>query len=237
MTRLLILFLLIPFICYGETKVFFKIAVDERAYSSFLLTETGMSDSSLHSLASRLKEMHFEPDKIKKEYYNIKVEYGMTYNGREVSHYDIRPILPDRFRHVLLVDEEWEHIIRREVFDIHGKLLYSYSFEDKQDELKPNVNQHLFSSKTGREDFPGFSIVFKKTLPEGTVHTLYSDGLNKFSVFISETEQEFEDSARILYGNYVYRQKIGGKLYTVVGSIPFPQMEKVVSRLSVKEDN
>lgn len=237
MIRLLILFLLVPFLSYGETKVFFKIAVDERAYSSFLLTETGMGDSSLHSLASRLKEMHFEPDKIQKDYYNIRVEYGMQYNGRDVAQYDIRPLLPDRFRHILLVDEKWEHIIRREVFDTNGKLIYSYSYEDKRDELKPTVSKPSPSANSGREEFPGFRLTSRKVLPDGTIHTLYTDGLNKFSVFINETDQNVSDSARILYGNYVYRKKIGGKLYTVVGTIPFPQMEKVVARLSFKEDN
>jgi sigma-E factor negative regulatory protein RseB len=236
MTKLIFLILFVPLICYGESKVFFKIAVDERAYSSFLLENLGDGQSVLHSLASRLKEKHLELDKIEKDYYNIKIEYGMKYNGLDVVQYDIAPLLPDRFRHVLLVDAKSDHILRREVYDTEGKLIYAYSFEDKNDELKPVINRPELNLFQERNQFPGFKPVFKKELHDGTMQTLYSDGLNKFSVFVKTTEHDIGESSRILYGNYVYRKKIGDSLYTVVGTIPFPQMEKVVSRLAFKED-
>jgi sigma-E factor negative regulatory protein RseB len=145
-------------------------------------------------------------------------------------------LLPDRFRHVLLVDEKWDQILRREVYDPDGKLIYAYSFEDRDGELKPVIERPQPALSAGRDEFPGFRAVFKKELDDGTIQTLYSDGLNKFSVFISKTEAQIKDSARILYGNYVYRKKVGDILYTVVGTIPFPQMEKVVARLAFKEE-
>lgn len=237
MIRIIFLILLIPFVSYGgDVKVFFKIAVDERAYSSFLLENLGAGHSALHDLASRLKEKHLEMDKIQKDFYNIKIDYGMKYYGHDVAQYDIVPILPDRFRHVLLVDEKWDQILRREVYDPDGKLIYAYSFEDRDGDLKPVVEQPRPAVTTGRDEFPGFKAVFKKELKDGTIQTLYSDGLNKFSVFVSKAEGEMKDSARILYGNYVFRKKVGETLYTVVGTIPFPQMEKVVARLAFKEE-
>lgn len=237
MTKIIFLILLIPFVSYGgDMKVFFKIAVDERAYSTFLLENLGAGHSALHDLASRLKEKHLELDKVQKDYYNIKIDYGMKYNGHDVAQYDITPLLPDRFRHVLLVDEKWDQILRREVYDPDGKLIYAYSFEDRDGELKPVIERPQPALSTGRDEFPGFRAVFRKELDDGTSQTLYSDGLNKFSVFISKTETQIKDSARILYGNYVYRKKVGDILYTVVGTIPFPQMEKVVARLAFKEE-
>jgi sigma-E factor negative regulatory protein RseB len=153
-----------------------------------------------------------------------------------VTQYDFVPVLPDRFRHVVLVDEKWDHILRREVYDTHNKLIYAYSYEDRVDEPAPFVEKPSFTKYQHREEFPGFKRIFKRELEDGTVHSLYSDGLNRFSVFVKKTELNLEDSSRIIYGNYVYRKKIGETLYTVVGTIPFPQMEKVVSRLTSKED-
>lgn len=237
MIRLILLILLIPFVAYGDIKIFFKIAVDERSYSSFLVEEMYEGHSTLHTLALRLKENHIQVDKIQKDFYNVKAEFGIKYNGRSATQYDFSPLLPDRFRHVVLVDEEWEQLLRREVYDNNGKLLYAYSFEDSRDSLKPMLETPKPSFFTGRDEFPGFKAVFKKVLDDGTIHVMYADGLNRFSVFISQTNADIKDSARILYGNYVYRKKIGNTLYTVVGTIPFAQMEKVVARFSFMEDD
>ncbi|WP_022851859.1 MucB/RseB C-terminal domain-containing protein [Limisalsivibrio acetivorans] len=228
MRSLLLLLLLIPLTALAEPKVYFKIAVDEEAYTSFLLDNLENRQSKLHTLASRLKESFFELKRVRKEFYNIYIQYGLKYNNRTVVQYELEPTVKDRFRHVIVVDEAHKTVLRREVYDTSGRLVYAYSFEGNNDVHRPDAPKHASISYEEDDTLLGFGTVFRRTFKDGSSHYLFSDGLNKFSVFTKKTELELEDNKRVLYGNYVLRKKSGDLLYTVVGTIPFEQMEKVI---------
>ena len=76
---------------------------------------------------------------------------------------------------------------------------------------------------------------------------LFSDGLNRFSLFRSPVSEKSQPAAAvktqdetdnktqsktehlIVYGNYVYNENRNGFRYTVVGTIPFENMAEMVN--------
>jgi sigma-E factor negative regulatory protein RseB len=218
MKKLILLasFLAAGFSAYAAEQVYFKIAVNEHEYSTFLTDRVSNRRSTLQYLATRMREPFFNPEKLNTEYYEKKV-----------VQYDIIPKDEDRFRHLIMVNEIEGNVIRKEVYDIKGKLVFAFTDLDNHHiEDKPDAFRIKKEAPEG--DFKGFHKIRDKKMKDGTKHMVFSDGLNGFSVFKKKASVELSDKKRILYGNYVLRKKIGKNIYTVVGSIPFNEMDKII---------
>lgn len=241
MKRLTLLFCLlaVAYTGYASEQVYFKIAVNEHDYSTFLTDRISAQKSTLQYLATQMRQPYFHPERLNPKYYKVVESSGIKYFDRDVVQYDVIPILNDRFHHVLMVDVKEGVVIRKEVYDTDGKLVFAFTSLDRTAEEAEPEAQHT-SVHPLADAFKGYSLVVDKTLKDGTRHMGFTDGLNGFSVFTKETESTSEDELkgikRILYGNYIYRKRVGKELYTVVGSLPFREMELLVENIVKLEE-
>lgn len=217
--------------CAG-TEIFFKIAINDDSYQSFVVSDYAMRHSKLHLLATRMRQRFFDPASLSREFYQVTIREGFTLLGRDVRQYDLSPVLKDRFRHVLWVTTDTNLIVRREVYDLSDKLIFTYGYVHDLPAYADNTPVSSPESRGG-DVYKGFAQIEEKETEAGTDHQLFSDGLNKFSVFLRPRTAEADIlEKKIVYGNYVLRGAKGSTEYTVVGTIPFAEMEVWVNRLA-----
>jgi len=230
MKKLILLasFLAVGFSAYADQQVYFKIAVNEKDYSTFLTDRISTKRTTLHYLATRMREPFFKPNDLSRDFYEIKVTSGMKYFDRKVVQYDIIPKYKDRFRHLIMVSEIEGAVIRKEVYDADNKLVFAFTdLDSKRSFERPKPEKIRY--KKDDNSFKGFEKISDRSMKDGTKHLVFTDGLNRFSVFKKRANVETHEKRRILYGNYVLRKKVDRHVYTVVGTIPFSEMEKVVA--------
>lgn len=237
MRRLFLLFCLltVSYTGYASEQVYFKIAVNENDYSTFLTDRTSTQKSTLYYLATRMREFAFHPEQVNSDYYTLTEKTGIRYFDRHVVQYDIKPLLNDRFHHVLLVDEVRGNVIRKEIYDNNEKLVFAYTSLDADNTEHPELT-HTSIPEDMPEAFKGYHVTMDRKLQDGTKHTGFSDGINRFSVFRKKTDIELNDQKRILYGNYVYRKRVGKELFIVVGTLPFGEMELLIENIVKLEE-
>jgi len=220
---------------YASEQVYFKIAVNENDYSTFLTDRISTKKKTLQYLATKMRQPYFNPELINRRYYDVEVSSGIKYFDVNVVQYNVIPLNDDRFRHLLMVDQRDGVVIRKEVYDTDGKLVFAFTSLDRmvEDKLPEAVRA---SKEPLTEAFKGYFLTHDKVLKDGTRHMSFSDGLNKFSVFRKKSDIELNTMKRILYGNYVYRKSVGNELFTVVGTLPFNEMERLVENIANLED-
>lgn len=236
MKKLILLFCLaFAYTGYGAEQVYFKIAVNENDYSTFLTDRISTKKSTLQYLATRMRQPSFHPERLDRNYYEVRESRGIKYFEKNVVQYDVIPIYDDRFRHLLMVDEIEGVVIRKEVYDVNGKLVFAFtSLERTAEETKPELQRT--SVEPIAKAFKGYSVMGERVLKDGTKHISFSDGLNRFSVFRKKIQTETADQKRILYGNYVMRKSVGKELFTVVGTLPFKEMELLIENIVKLEE-
>jgi len=232
---LLIYVLAVASAAFAAEQVYFKIAVNENEYATFLTDRISTKKSILQYLALNMRQPFFKPESIDKDYYEIQVNRGIKFFDKDVVQYNVIPLKHDRFRHVMLVDEKDDIVIRKEVYDNDGKLVFSFTNLERSVMDQPPQAGHA-SVKEIQPAFKGYFLVMDKKLEDGTKHQIFSDGLNRFSVFRKKTDIELPTVERILYGNYIYRESVGRNLYTIVGSLPFSEMKLLVENISLLEE-
>jgi len=237
MKKLALLFCLLSLAYVGNAseQVYFKIAVDENDYSTFLTDTISTNKTTLQYLATKMRQPFFKPESINPNYYHIKVNRGIKYFDKDVVQYDVIPIFADRFHHVLLVDEKDGVVIRKEIYDTDGKLVFAFTNLDREVEEAPAKTLKT-NSQPPVDAFKGYFLVSDHMLKDGTQHMVFFDGLNKFSVFKNKSDTELITQKRILYGNYLYRETVDGELFTIVGTIPFSEMELLVKNIAKLEE-
>jgi len=239
MKKLILLFCLVSIVgsAYAAEQVYFKIAVNENDYSTFLTDRISTQKETLQLLASKMRQEVFHPQHLNKKFYDVKVSKAIKYFDRDVVQYDIIPIFNDRFRHVVMVDEKNGLVIRKEVYDNNDKLVFSFTCLDEVESgLPPQKATHIANPHLN-DFYNGFFLVSDRKLKDGTKHILLSDGLNKFSVFRKKvSSNELIEDKRILYGNYIYRKVVGKELFTVVGTLPFKEMELFIDNIVKLEE-
>lgn len=232
-------FLIICCVSYAGEQVYFKIAINDSTYSTFLNDNVGIEKPTASYLASKMRDQKFTLSEIDKAYYDVTNVTQMRFAGREVTQYDIRPKYGDRFRQVLLVGNSDGYIIHKDIYDVSGKLIFSFtSLEPEKKEEKPEMQGSASAgfSKSKAPCLKGFCVVGSRILKDGTRHIMLSDGLNKFSIFVKKISADVPPSRRIIYGNYVLRKKAGDTLFTLVGTVPFNEMEFMVENYASLED-
>jgi len=222
-------------VAYAYEQVYFKIAVNENDYSTFLTDRISTKKTTLQYLATKMRQPFFNPERLNPKYYNIKVSRGIKYFDKDVVQYDVIPTYNDRFRHVLMVNEKDGVVIRKEIYDTDGKLVFAFtSLERTAHEDSPSLQKVSLGDVSA--SYNGYYLVSDRKLKDGTKHVVFTDGLNRFSIFRKKSNIELTTEKRILYGNYIYREKVGKELFTVVGSLPFQEMERIVKNIVKLEE-
>lgn len=233
-----LIFVLVPAAAFCEPQLYFRIAVDEVGYKTFLLEKMKQEQNKLSLMAMRLENPYFEMDSVNNKYYSVSVKTGLKFNNRSVTQYEIIPKNHDRFKHIILVDDVDGIAVSREMYDLNNKLIYSYGHVNHVEVIrkqKASDGRSIFNEKNAV--YQGFVPVLKNVLKDGTRQVFFSDGLNRFSVFIKENYKGIIVEKKIINGNYVFRKNSEGSLYTVVGTVPFTEMERIVDSFGKLEVN
>lgn len=219
-------------VAFSKEMIFYKYAEGDGTYSTLVssLDEALPDPSARNVIARKLVGTKFLLESVPLEYYQIRVTPGLAFFGDTFSQYEITPLVNDRFSHVVWVDDNGI-LIKTEIFDNNKNLLFAFSSIDftkpfESSDNKKN-NKHM-SNLLSKPFFKGFSHVFTKLLPDGVVHMVFLDGLNRFSVFINPNPTETGTVTKIAYGNYLLSKVLSGTEYTIVGSVPYETMEEFI---------
>lgn len=222
-----------------SSEVFVKIASGNNSVVTITYKkpeDISSADTRLKFIAKMIRENYFDPDNIARDYYNIVVKDGMKIYNKSVKQFEFTPITQDRFSHIITLYGNL--IVRREVYDTNNNLIYAYGYTDSIPDIQPTKKE---TKEVSLEKEPllykGFKGKLVKKLEDGTVHYLFSDGLNKFSIFIKKSEKNSVVLRHVIYGNYLFSKNIDGIQYTVIGTIPFDEMENFISFITSKEKN
>lgn len=247
-TVLILTFLLsLQTISAAEVGIFVKIAVDNTHYSSLVVKKPENLQGKFKFIARKIKENTFNFAGIQKDFYQVNIRHEMTYMKTPMKIYELNPAFNDRFIQVVWVVDDL--IVRRETYNLDKKLMSAYGYVDGLPEmvllekekqvdsgeayLKDNFNIIKF-------EYKGFRIMSGKHIHDGIQHILFTDGLNKFSVFIQQIPAEFQEKKfaanRIVMGNNILRGKMNNELFTVVGTIPFKEMKQIIQFVDQKKE-
>lgn len=219
----------------AETTLFFKISVDGKSYSTLTLDGSLAAQSKLHMFAAKLRERFFDPARAKKHYYDISVHKGFQMLGKMVDQYELTPVKNDRFRQIIWLIPGSNAVVRREVYDLTGKLVYAYGYSS---ELPDGVDSAPVTPKSadnriGDIEFRGFIRTEVRSHGYGATHHMFSDGLNKISLFIQPRTAAgtVPEERKVMYGNYVLHSADDSHDYTAVGTAPFETMAMMVAMM------
>ncbi len=234
MKYLIIPFLVLTFfsqVAYSDDMIFYKYA-DGDKYSVLVspAEDESLSLSARDVIAKKMLNATFSLENVSKEHYKIISIKNITFFGENITQHEIIPLIKDRFRHVVWIDSN-DNLIKTETFDNNDKLMVAFSnvdFHGKvsiKKELKDNLNNQ-------KHFYKGFYHTFTKKMPDNVVHHIFSDGVNKFSVFINPNPEDTGSITKIVYGNYLLSKTVSNIEYTVIGSIPYSTMDKFIDVIS-----
>jgi len=222
---------------YANAGFFFKIAVDNSSYSSFILKSLESAEIHTHFIIQKIRENYFDISSVDKNYYQVSIERGVSLFNKNLILYELTPTFSDRFKHAIWVTDD-NIVVRKEVYDLDGKLMLSYGYVDElpKEESGPPAGLNKNGKCDKSLNFRGFELYGCKRIDKNTQHLVFSDGLNKFSVFVDKNVEVKKLRKKVIMGNYVYRKSFEGHTYTVVGSIPFKIMNDVITYINNKEE-
>ncbi len=228
-------FLISAILVYAET-FFVKIAVNPNSYITlnFNSLDDVNTDNRIKFIAKMIREPFIDINSISKDYYNIKVKEGFKQDNKQITQYELIPINKDRFPQI--INTFGTLIVRREVYDTNSKLIYAYGYSDRIPEIQPTKKETKeVSLEKEPLSYKGFQGKLIKKLEDGTIHYIFNDGLNKFSLFVRKNENDVQTTKTILYGNYLFSKKIDNIQYTIIGTIPHEEMEKFLTYITNKD--
>ncbi|KAA0259226.1 hypothetical protein FHQ18_01885 [Deferribacter autotrophicus] len=218
---------------YAKTHiegVSIKIALDEHHYITLDFEKETYKEKYLKNTVVNLVNDFFDAGAISSEYYSEKMSFKKI-GDSQYRIYEYYSVFNDRFNHVIWTYKD-NRIFKHEVYDLSKKLLYSYTFNLLRS------NEFVKRSKrvcSGCYFYKGFKLIYKGKNVEGENQLLFTDGLNSFSVFWKKGEREVQTVRRIVLGNYMLREYLNGYIFTVVGTIPYFEMENIIKYLIKKE--
>lgn len=218
------------------SSIYFKISIDGQTYYEDILTGLNAVNNKLQYLAFKLIEKYMNIADINSDYYQINIYYDVKFLDKKLDIYNFVPIFNDRFRHVIGVKNNL--IISEEVYDHLNMLLYSYALLNFDIDKEANVKKIYRRNYIDTVPLPcykGFNAVYKKS-ENDILHVLYSDGLNRFSIFKKKIRKSMPEENKIIFGNYVYRVAKNGYIYAIIGTIPFKEMKRFLYLYIKKEE-
>ena len=161
---------------------------------------------------------------------------NIAFFGENLTQYKLTPTTDDRFSHIVWVDDK-KSLIKTEIYDLSGKLMFALSNVDFLGNKKKS--KQIADGKKNKNEafFKGFSHMHTKTLPGDVIHATFSDGLNRFSVFINPSPESSGTAYKIVYGNYLMTKVVNGIEYTLLGSVSYSIMEEFVDFLCSSAHN
>jgi sigma-E factor negative regulatory protein RseB len=220
----------------SDYNVSIRISVNGQNYIEDVIKDFSSIRNKVQFLALKLMDTTFELEDIEDNFYQINVINDIKVLNKKIKIYRITSLFGDRFSHIIWVYKK--NILRREVYDLNNKLLYAYGFNNivtnnrgKLIRLKNLNNIHNIPMNY----YKGFVAVYKKYMDKNS-QILYSDGLNKFSIFIKQDGRQLPESKEVLFGNYVYRYSKNSTYYVIIGTIPHNEMKRFLS-LYIKGGN
>lgn len=214
-------------------KIYFKIAVDDSSYANFEASDSGDPANKLHFVLGKFQDNIFNLNDVKKEFYNIIKRTGIKFNGKDVAVFELNPVFKDRFVHSIWVYGK-ENVVRREVYNNKGKLMYAFGHASEVPDVIYRKNPEIMGKVDSPITYKGFDLKFIKDIQNGAKHMLFSDGINNFSVFITRPALDKPTQRKIVFGNNVFLENFDNVTYTVVGGLPFSEMENVVKYIHTK---
>lgn len=240
-----------PYLSYSEDLIFYRMAHNEGTVSFFNFNAP-LAHPMMREIALRTLRKPFYPDLVESEYYQLSITRGVLWQGAKVIQYDYAPLSADRFRHVLWVTEDLALVVKLEIYDNDNKLLY-HAVRLSQHRASGNPVPVRNSSEQ-RKHYFGFTNQYTDNFLDGGMRMLFSDGLNRFSLFRAPVPEKAQSAAAmktqdetdnktssktenlIVYGNYVYNENRNGFRYTVVGTIPFENMAEMIAIIADREN-
>lgn len=229
------LMLLASHVQADDEIIFFRIVNDNQTLS-FTNYSINIVPPMVQDIAMRTMMQRFSPEMIAKDYYQLTINRNIIWQSQNITQYDYNPLSKDRFRHILWLTEDLCCIVKHEIYNHEGELMFMAISMDGQG-MKLPENQEVAELKSDRMYY-GFANMHTEEGPEGTFKMLFTDGINRFSVFRALIDKKNQDKTEklIVYGNNIYNTSSENYRYTVVGGIPFERMEDIISIL-IKEEH
>ncbi len=217
---------------FAKEMIFYKYAEGD-GYSVLVASadEAVPGLSARDVIARKMTAASFSLEDVPSDYYSVKATSGIAFYGENVTQYEITPLTGDRFSHVVWLDGGG-NLIKTEIYDGAEKLMFAFSSFDFGRASKPAPTKHKHAESAGRPFFKGFAHIMTKRLPDGVTHLMFTDGLNRFSVFINPHPDDSGTVSKIVYGNYLMSKVVSGVEYTVIGSVPYSTMEEFIKVLN-----
>ena len=215
--------------CQDENLIFFRI-VHENTVISFTNKPSPPVPPMVGAIAMRLFDQPFSTEMVDSAFYQVNVTRNVVWQGSHVIQYDYKPVASDRFRYVLWVAGKAD-VVKLEIYNTTGVMMFSGAYLDAG--KLPGYSVPAFKKVEASKSFYGFSLVRTEEKDDGSIRMLFSDGLNRFSVFRERQTEAREPDTRVVYGNNVYNVTRNGYMYTVVGSIPYEKMEEMLELIEI----
>ena len=226
---LIFLFFSTEAICHEENLIFFRI-VNDNTVISFTNKPSPPVPPMVGAIAMRLFDQPFSPEMVNSAFYQVNITKNVIWQGSQVVQYDYRPVAADRFRYVLWVAGRAD-VVKLEIYNTTGVMMFSGAYLEA-DKL-PGHNPPSFKKVENAKNYYGFTLLRTEEKDDGSIRMLFSDGLNRVSVFRERQTEEREPNTRVVYGNNVYNVTRDGYMYTVVGSIPYEKMEEMLELIDI----
>lgn len=207
---------------YAQEQIFFKIK-NGRDMLSF----SNMSDISEDIKQSALNYFFkpFDPNGIDLAYYNLTVTAGMIWNDRKIVQYDYKPKNRDRLRHVIWCTPNLDTILKIEVYDSRGDIIYSGICFD-------NCSARNAALRGGSSFYKGYRYIGSAKKEKSDILN-FSDGLSEISIIAVPASAAASSSKKsVSLGLNTYEQTIDFVHYAAKGSATHKTMEEFIKLIA-----
>lgn len=208
---------------YAQEHIFFKIR-DGRDMLDF----SNMSDISgdIKQSASYYFFKPFNPDNIDLAYYNLTITEGMIWGDMKIVQYDYKPKSRDRLRHVIWCTPELDTILKVEVYDSRGDIIYSGICFD-------NCRAKNAAARGDISHFyKGYYYIGSEKKEKSDI-LKFSDGLSEISIAAAPAGAASSSSKKsVSLGLNTYEQTIDFVHYAAKGSATYKTMEEFIKLIA-----
>ncbi len=233
-TQLLFVVLLVQY-SYAEDVYVYKYMNDDNSYTTILSSESEYktNQSFDNAIMKRMINAKFDIASIPNKYYNVITTNNVVVFGNKVTQYEIQPIKNNRFPRVLWVDQ-YGKILKSEIYSNLGTLVVAFNYVSMSNSKKERAADTYARVSEGADEhfYSGYYHNNTKIMPDGSLHLGFSDGVNRFSVFVNPFAKKTQKTEKVLYGNNLYSKSVDKVEYTVLGSLPHQEMKAIVDIFS-----
>lgn len=231
-SALVVFFALTSQVYADEEPVYFRLINDNETLE-FINYAPSIVPPMVQEIAMRTMMQRFSPESVANDYYQLKITRNIIWQGNTLVQYDYASLAEDRFRHVMWMSEDLSRIFKLEIYSAENKLMYAAICLGTNGAVLPEAKQ--FEELKSKRMYYGFANMHTEEGADGSYKMLFTDGMNRFSVFRSLSNKHETTEKLVIYGNNVYNTSSKKYRYTVVGGIPFERMEEITGLLIQEE--